>query len=96
MRRGRDGAFADSPLRRLDELRERTCRIGSQPHFVDRVMALVRERELGLGHWIERAARRCVIVCGLLVVLAAWWALRSRETVAVADVMTNNPLETTW
>lgn len=85
-----------NPHRSLCELRERTSDVVEDPRFVDRVMALVRNRELDWGWFLQRAARRCVVVCGVMVVLAVWWALQSRELVPVAYGLTEDPLEAPW
>lgn len=80
----------------LAELRERTLDVASDPKFVDRVMALVRSREVDWGWFLQNAARRCIVVCGAMVVLAVWWALQSRELVPFAYAVTENPLEAPW
>jgi hypothetical protein len=82
--------------RNLSELRERTSCVANDAGFVDRMMALVRSRELEPSWLIQTAARRCIVVCGVIVVLAVWWALQSRELVPFAFVVTENPLEALW
>lgn len=89
-------AVSANPHRTLRELEERTSVSCSDAKFVDRVMAMVRSRELDWGWFLQNAARRCIVVCGVLVVAAVWWALRSRELVPVAYVVTDNPLEAPW
>lgn len=84
-----------NPHRSLCELGER-ANVTSDPRFVDRVMALVCNRELDWGWFLQRAARRCVVVCGVMVVLAVWWALQSRGLVPFAYAVTENPLEAPW
>lgn len=85
-----------NPHRSLCELSERTTGVASDPRFVDRVMALVSTREVDWGWLVHSAARRCILVCGAIVLVAVWWALRSRELVPVAYVVTDNPLEALW
>jgi len=85
-----------NPHRALCELHERTRVASGDAKFVERVMAMVRSRELDWGWFLQNAARRCIVVCGVLVVAAVWWALRSRELVPVAYVVTDNPLEAPW
>lgn len=85
-----------NPQRCLSELRDRTCHVTHDPCFVDRVMALVRKRELDWGWFLQSAARRCIVVCGVMVVFAVWWALSSRELVPFAFAVTENPLEAPW
>lgn len=88
--------FGANPHRSLCELSARTRDVVEDPRFVDRVMALVRHRELDWGWFLQRAARRCLVVCGAMVVLAVWWALQSRELVPMAYGLTEDPLEAPW
>jgi hypothetical protein len=93
--RHRNG-LCSNPQRALRSLGDRTAGVAGDPGFVDRVMAMVRNRELDWGWFLHSAARRCIVVCGLMVVLAVWWALQSRELVPFAFAVTENPLELPW
>lgn len=85
-----------NPHRHLSELNERTRSVASDPRFVDRVMALVRNRELDWSWLLHGAARRCLVVGGVMVLLAVWWARESRELVPFAYAVTESPLEALW
>ena len=78
----------------LSELRQRTARFANDARFVEQVMTLVTDRELGA--LVSRAARRCIGVCGFIVVVAVWWAMQSRELVPFVYLATQSPMEGAW
>lgn len=85
-----------NPHRALVNLRERARWVESDPSFVERVMGMVLNRELETFRLIQRAARRCVLICAALVLLAVWWARQSRDLVPFAYAVTDSPLEAPW
>lgn len=83
-----------SPVQGLAELRQRTGALSKDPRLVDHVMTVILERDFS---WlVSRAARRCIGVCGVMVLLAVWWAIEAKEVVPFAYVATEDPTEAEW
>ena len=96
MKRDTSNGSCVNPHRALADLRERVRWAEGDPSFVERVMGMVLNRELETLRLIQRAARRCVLVCSVLVLLAVWWARQSRDLVPFAYAVTDSPLEAPW
>lgn len=83
-----------SPGRGIADLRRRTSALRKDPRLVDQVMSVILERDFS---WlVSRAARRCIGVCAILVLLAVWWAMDAKEVVPFAYVTPEDPTEAEW
>lgn len=83
-----------SPAQRLSELRERTSALSKDPRLVEHVMSVILEHDFS---WlVSRAARRCIGICGIMVLVAVWWAIEANQVVPFAYVATEDPTEAEW